>query len=80
VGGGFAWDMVDVPFRPHPGRPGRNEHPAPTQRVDSRLPMWWLPILLKIAAKRGLKRHSAVREAVWEYMLRYADPEDLPKD
>lgn len=72
--------MADGPFRLNPGRPGRSEKSAPTRRVDSRLPDWWLPIIEAIAERRGLRRHSGVREAVWEWMQRYAIEGELPKD
>lgn len=60
-----------IDYRKSPGRPGRDEPPAPVVRVQLDLPKAMLERAMAIAKARGLKRQAAVREALAEWIERH---------
>ena len=58
--------MID--FRRDPGRPGKDEDPAPSKRVGVFIPVLILEGLEQVAKQRGISRHQALREAIAEYV------------
>jgi len=58
-----------MPIRKSPGRPGRNDPPAPSRRRGIRIPAEVDEQLVKAAADRGISVHAAVREAVLLWLV-----------
>jgi len=63
---------MTIEYRREPGRPGKDESPAPSKRVGVFIPLQILAQLEHIALGRQITRHAAIREALAEYVERHA--------
>jgi metal-responsive CopG/Arc/MetJ family transcriptional regulator len=59
---------MSIDYRREPGRPGKDEAPAPSKRVGVFIPLQILAQLERIALERRITRHAAIREALAEYV------------
>lgn len=62
----YGWRVST--FRREPGRPGKDDPPAPSRRVDVKIPLELLEQLERIAEAEGKSRHLAIREAIAEWV------------
>ena len=56
------------PFRREPGRPRRDEPPAPSAVVEVKIPLDLKERLERLAKAKGISRHLAIREAIAEWV------------
>ena len=69
-----------MPFRRRPGRPRNEDPPAPSRRIDVRVPLDLLERLEALADARGITRHQAIREAIAEWVEKREDqPREEPR-
>lgn len=61
-------DNLPPPRLDTTGRTPGNEPDLPSTRLSVKLYDVWIPVLDQIAAARGISRHGAMREAIWEYI------------
>ena len=71
-------------LRREPGRPGRHEPPAPSRRMDVRVPVELADRLMAQVAARNMTRHQAIREAIAEWVEKreseqHQKPESEPR-
>lgn len=55
---------MPIEFRRSPGRPGRNDPPAPAVRIRTEIPEAMLAELVSLAEAKKLSRQAAIREAL----------------
>jgi len=73
-----------APFRREPGRPRKNEPPAPSKVVEVKIPLELAERLEALAKARGISRHQWIREAMAEKVERdekqgSPDPQEDPR-
>ncbi len=63
--------MEPIDYRRAPGRPRRDEPPAPTERLRDRVPVSMMDLFRAILGVRKMSRQAAIREALADWIEKY---------